>query len=296
MVSDAPNAPFHSVVCGIDGSSEGLESMRQAALLAAPEAKLWAISAWDPGVAMMAGIHASEVMIDLRRQMAEALQAAVAETPRVEPVLMRGGDVASLLAAVANLNADLIAVGAHGHSRAAGVVFGSVATALSRHATCSTLVARPLGDRSYPGRIMHANDGSPEATDAARVAGQIAAMHGATVVSLHVTDDENADHGHGVAEATVVLTEAAGREPAIKVVQGSPHHRIVESANESDASLIVLGSRGKTGLRALGSVAERVAHNASCSVLIVRRAAHPSREDDGVPSNPVADRQPGEHT
>jgi hypothetical protein len=37
-----------------------------------------------------------------------------------------------------------------------------------------------------------------------------------------------------------------------------------------DADLLVLGSRGLHGLRALGSVSERVAHRAPSSVLVVR--------------------------
>ena len=41
-----------------------------------------------------------------------------------------------------------------------------------------------------------------------------------------------------------------------------------------------MGSRGRTGLAALGSVSERVTHRASCSVLIVRRPSHPRRDDD----------------
>ena len=39
-----------------------------------------------------------------------------------------------------------------------------------------------------------------------------------------------------------------------------------------DADLLVVGNRGLHGLRALGSVAERVAHQAACSVLVVRAA------------------------
>ena len=39
-------------------------------------------------------------------------------------------------------------------------------------------------------------------------------------------------------------------------------------------------ARGLTGLRALGSVGERVAHHAPCSVLIVRRPAHPIADAD----------------
>ena len=36
--------------------------------------------------------------------------------------------------------------------------------------------------------------------------------------------------------------------------------------------LVVVGSRGVHGLKALGSVSERVAHQAECSVLVVREA------------------------
>lgn len=149
---------------------------------------------------------------------------------------MKGGDVAGLLAALANLEADLLSIGAHGRSRAAGVLFGSVATAMARHATCSVLIARDTVTDVFPGLIVHASDGSPESLDAAR-------------------------------------------EPVPKVVQGSPHRRIVEVADETGASLVVMGSRGRTGLKALGSVSERVAHRAPCSVLIVRQPAHPSRDD-----------------
>src|SRR5438132_1315725 len=37
-----------------------------------------------------------------------------------------------------------------------------------------------------------------------------------------------------------------------------------------ECDLLVLGSRGLHGLKALGSVSERVAHKADCSVLVVR--------------------------
>jgi nucleotide-binding universal stress UspA family protein len=38
------------------------------------------------------------------------------------------------------------------------------------------------------------------------------------------------------------------------------------------ADLVIVGSRGLGGLRALGSVSERIAHKAACSVLVVRGA------------------------
>ena len=39
---------------------------------------------------------------------------------------------------------------------------------------------------------------------------------------------------------------------------------------EAGGDLIVVGSRGLHGLRALGSVSERVAHGAKASVLVAR--------------------------
>jgi nucleotide-binding universal stress UspA family protein len=49
---------------------------------------------------------------------------------------------------------------------------------------------------------------------------------------------------------------------------------VLAAASES-ADLVVVGSRGLHGLKALGSVSERVAHQARSSVLVVR-PTHPA--------------------
>lgn len=56
------------------------------------------------------------------------------------------------------------------------------------------------------------------------------------------------------------------------VVEDAPARAILEQAKNWDADLIVLGSHGRTGLEKfiLGSVAQKVATNATCSVEIVR--------------------------
>ena len=59
------------------------------------------------------------------------------------------------------------------------------------------------------------------------------------------------------------------------MVAQHPVVALVEAAR--DADLLIVGSRGLHGLKALGSVSERVAHDASCSVLVVR-IAPPSQE------------------
>jgi nucleotide-binding universal stress UspA family protein len=269
---------FRSVVCGIDASPQSAVAVRQTIALAAEGARLAGVAAWDPGLAIHAGTQAAEVLASLREEAAGALAGTHAAFPDLEPLLVRGAPVAVLLATIANHEADLVSVGSHGGSRAAGVLFGSVATAMAHHAPCSVLVAREAEAGRFPDVIVHANDGSPESLDAALVAGRIAARHDASVVTVHVADTPG--EGGGVAEGSVRLIEATGREPLMRVVHGSPHRSIVQVANDASASLIVMGSRGRTGLAALGSVSERVTHHASCSVLVVRRLSHPVRDAD----------------
>jgi nucleotide-binding universal stress UspA family protein len=48
----------------------------------------------------------------------------------------------------------------------------------------------------------------------------------------------------------------------------------------ADADLMIVGSRGLHGLKALGSVSERVAHRVDCSTLVVREP-HLQREGEG---------------
>lgn len=56
------------------------------------------------------------------------------------------------------------------------------------------------------------------------------------------------------------------------LVKGLPATRILEVAANKNAALIVLGSKGKTGVKRLllGSVAERVVHLASVPVTVVK--------------------------
>jgi nucleotide-binding universal stress UspA family protein len=90
------------------------------------------------------------------------------------------------------------------------------------------------------------------------------------VTLLHVSGPEPAHHRRGIAEQATQLYEWLKVEPVLRSEPGRAHERIVEVAEREHASLVVLGSRGLTGVRALASVSERVAHHAPCSVLVVR--------------------------
>lgn len=68
--------------------------------------------------------------------------------------------------------------------------------------------------------------------------------------------------------------KTAGFNAKSRVVEAETRGGILDVASEWHADLIILGSHGRKGLQRfmLGSVAESVARNAYCSVLIVREA------------------------
>lgn len=59
------------------------------------------------------------------------------------------------------------------------------------------------------------------------------------------------------------------------IVTGIPYEEVIRTAEETAASLIVLGTHGRTGIDHLifGSTAERVVRGASCPVLTIRLPA-----------------------
>ena len=80
-------------------------------------------------------------------------------------------------------------------------------------------------------------------------------------------------------EVQAVLDRAEGRargkdvETELHALKGDPADAIIAIAAETDADLIVLGSRGMQGARrVLGSVPNKVSHRAPCDVLIVQTA------------------------
>lgn len=67
----------------------------------------------------------------------------------------------------------------------------------------------------------------------------------------------------------------AGRPARTVILTGSAAAEILKFAREGSFDLLVLATRGRTGLTRLllGSVAERVVRESECSVLVVRQPA-----------------------
>lgn len=183
--------------------------------------------------------------------------------------ILPGHDPRSVLLDEAS-RSDLLVVASHGGSRAGGITLGSTASAAVHRAGVPVLVARrPPQDVCFPERILVATDGSPDAARAVELTTRIAHRHRAGVYLLSVDPGPHGDRTR-IAVDAVDLTAALGREPTVLRAYGHADERILEAAASERVALVAVGSRGLGGAHALGSVSERVAHKAPCSVLVAR--------------------------
>jgi nucleotide-binding universal stress UspA family protein len=98
----------------------------------------------------------------------------------------------------------------------------------------------------------------------------VGAMGGAVTAPAWLGDDERVAAEEVVRRAGERLAQAGVRaDPVARL--GEPADALLAIAEELGADLLVVGNRGMTGVRRylLGSVADRVAHHAPCSVHIV---------------------------
>jgi nucleotide-binding universal stress UspA family protein len=163
------------------------------------------------------------------------------------------------LADLARRDATLAVVAVHDHGRARGIVRGSVATHLLHEAPCAVLAVPEAELADAPPAVIGVGlDGSAESGAAAAAAWDLAARFGSTVRAIAATGRPR--------HADLELVRRI--EPDFETSPETPVEALVELSGEVD--LLVVGSRGLRGIRALGSVSERVAHESRCPVLVVR--------------------------
>ena len=252
---------FNRVLVGVDGSSDSLAVAKQAAMLKAPGGELTYLGAWNrnpPVVAPMTVVPPFDADENAARCAAEdAVNAAKEQLASARTKVVHGAPADALLDEIANDRSSLVVVGTRDRSRATGIVLGSTSTRLVHDAPCSVLVMRQ-GRNLPPRRIVVGVDGSPQSAAAHAVARYLAKRFDGDVTVVI------AEGGKAIDLGGVSLIVGDGFD----VIQGEPVP--VLTAASRDADLLVLGSRGLHGLKALGSVSERVAHRADCSTLIVR--------------------------
>jgi nucleotide-binding universal stress UspA family protein len=263
----ALSPPFSDILCAVDGSRHSAEAVRQAIALGGPAAALSFVA-----ISHTVGIGLS-AQADLGEQRARAaLDEAVRQARQAgmdASTELRHGARAGEQLLTQSVEHDLLAIGSHGGSRLGGMMLGGTATQIAHQARVPLLIARRgTGESDFPREILLASDGSPGSWAAARAATRLALARGSELRVLFVPDG----HPERYRELFKQVTEIErliGCTPAFADQPGEPASRIVETARSQGTSLIAIGKRGLRGVKALGSVSERVVHRAHCSVLVV---------------------------
>lgn len=190
-----------------------------------------------------------------------------------------GSPHSGILQAAEKLGAGVLVVGP-----------GRVAQRLARSASCHVLIARP----SPSGKVLGATDFSDPSLPAVEAAVReaqrrsvpLCLLHSVDLTPIewaampmafpvptvpqHVADEFRADLLTRL-QASLERFRAEGER---LVVDGPAALAIVKAARDLPAELVVVGTRGRSGLSrlTLGSVAEAVLSTAPCSVLVVRLA------------------------
>jgi nucleotide-binding universal stress UspA family protein len=232
--------------------------------------------------------------LTLQPRLADALRAQVARiNPEATPHIFVdvGRDYAQIVERAQQWQADLLVVGSHGHTGLKHWLLGSVAERVVRHAPCPVLVARPAAE----GVVLAATDLSDPSLPAIEAGVREAARRGRKLVVVHAVQTREGDAAMGLlgalpaldppdvrearrALASQIINDALtrlGAKAEVVVADEDALTEITRLAESLPAELVVLGTKGRTGLAriALGSVAQGVVEHTHCSVLVIRQHA-----------------------
>jgi len=252
-----------------------------------------------PAALVVLHVVADEARADAARAaLQERVRRAVpppAQLPRLE---VRAGDPARLIAeASIEFGADLVVLGRHRRQLLADLVTGGTAERVLRSSRVPVLLAHTPAERPYQHALFAVDFSEPSQRALAAVQelgiipAEAAAVHAfrapgygklidagldAASMRRHVESasaSASRELARFLASAGLTRARSAGLGTLFEAVvrAGPPAQVIREAAGERRSQLLVLGTRGLTGLKraVLGSVAEDLVRDPPCDLLVV---------------------------
>ena len=286
---------MNAILVGVDGSDAATGAVRWAARAAAAEGlDLKVVGAYDASTSDYApGLIIPQDVVDaIRQDASDAVHAAADAAKEAAPGVtvatsIVDGDAARVLLELGK-DAAMIVVGTRRLGSVKGLFLGSVSTSVAAHAHGRVTVVAAGGNPDGP--VVVGVDGSPVSDAAVAEAFRQASMRNVPLRAVHTWTPLDADalHGYGIGadevarmtqDAVEVLAERlagyAQDYPDVtierSVLPEEPAKALLDEAG-ADASLLVVGSRGRGGFRGLllGSTSQKVMHHADCPVMVVR--------------------------
>jgi nucleotide-binding universal stress UspA family protein len=272
----------YGILVGYDGSPGSEQALSWAVREARSRGTVLTVChAYGPGFAVPPG---EDAVLDIARRIGEQV---VASGLRQAQHLMGAGKLRSLLvegSAAAVLcehchDASMVVVGSRGLGGVAGLQLGSVSSQAAAHASGRVVVVRGHWRPAagfVPGPIAVGANGSPLSRAVLDFAFEEASLRQAPVLAVCALADAPGSLG-GSGERQGQFEDAIGRwekkypEVAVmrRVTQGSARDALLTAAH--DAQMLVMGSRGRGGVRGmmLGSVSLAALYHAPCPVGVV---------------------------
>jgi nucleotide-binding universal stress UspA family protein len=218
---------------------------------------------------------------------------------KAEPVISYGIAADKILDYSTEIEVDLIIMATHGRSGITRWWMGSVAEKVISEATSPVLLIRSKRRRTSSAadkpasihKVLAPLDGSDVGESALSYAETVATISQATINLIQVVSPPGTveanllggpdwrkfikamrDAGEKYLKSIAERFKATEIKVTYEVLTGDPADKIVEYAADKGVSLIAMSTHGRTGLArwVLGSVADKVLHEARIPILLVR--------------------------
>lgn len=229
---------------------------------------------------------------DAQTALAEIAE-AIAQTHGLRAeIVVRAGHPAGAIAALAvEEGPDLVVMGSHRRRIFADIFVGTTIERVIRTATVPVLMANAASPAPHA-EILAAVDFSDTALHAVRTARELGLLEGAHLTLLHAFTapakdmmliagvEERLVHGHVSEESLAArrkldalrtTLDLASESPDLRIEEGAPESVVLGAIAEIGADLLVIGTRGATGLDRvlMGSVADALLRKVEIDVLAV---------------------------
>jgi nucleotide-binding universal stress UspA family protein len=289
---------FHCILVGIDLSPQSRNALREAARLAAfDESTLIAFHVIEQELANAVGqslkLDGPGVIAHIGKSVGHFISDAGIDASNLKCEIAVGHPFVEIVKACKAHHADLLVMGSRGSQHGPGSI-GTIAAKCLRKAPPDVLVVKE--DITGPHRhVIACVDLSETSARAVQLARRVAEQDGAALDCLFVDQSAlalAADYGGYLpalppADAPTgaawqkeldAFVEPLLRDSGVKarrdlvVERMNIREAIIEQINACKATLVTLGTRGKTDLRTLimGTTAEKIVLHAPCSILAVK--------------------------
>jgi nucleotide-binding universal stress UspA family protein len=275
---------LHRIAVGVDGSDSAGAALAWAARLArVAHAEVIAVHAFEPDQAEVSPERYETMKRDAERRLADEWSAPLRDCDVHHRPLLVAGSPEMLLDVADDVDAGLVVVGPQSRGDVAVQHIGSLAHHFAHHTRRPLAIIPERGAHAGFDRIVVGVDGSEGSAAAVRWCADVARALSADVLAVYAFEPivewvPESDPGSWRQVVEAEITEwvaplrAAGVRVGTRVVKDiHPVAALADAAQQADAGLVIVGTRGRGGFGRLrlGHVAIQLVHRAHIPVVLV---------------------------